>query len=63
MLKKLLIREKGLPENFVIEDCDEFYYCLDTSNGKIASWSQYDNDGVRYRFDNFYDLEIIWKMR
>lgn len=45
------------PENFlVIEDCDEFYHCLDTSNGKIASWSQYDNDGVIYRFDNFYDF-------
>lgn len=58
-------RENGLPENFlVIEDCDEFYHCLDTSNGKITSWSQYDNDGVIYRFDNFYDfLEIIWKMR
>ena len=50
-------RENGLPENFlVIEDCDEFYHCLDTSNGKIASWSQYDNDGVIYRFDNFYDF-------
>lgn len=50
-------RENGLPENFlVIEDCDEFYHCLDISNGKIASWSQYDNDGVIYRFDNFYDF-------
>ena len=50
-------RENGLPENFlVIEDCDEFYHCLDTSNGKIASWSQYGNDGVIYHFDNFYDF-------
>ena len=50
-------RENGLPKNLlVIEDCDEFYHCLDTSNGKIASWSQYDNDGVIYCFDNFYDF-------
>ena len=52
-----IVQQNGLPKNLlVIEDCDEFYHCLDTSNGKIASWSQYDNDGVIYCFDNFYDF-------
>lgn len=49
-------RKNGLPKNFlIIENCDEFYYCIDITNGKIATWSQYDNDGLIYRFDNFYD--------
>lgn len=50
-------RKNGLPKNFlIIENCDEFYYCIDTSNGKIATWSQHDNDGIIYRFNNFYDF-------
>ena len=48
-------RKNGLPEKYIIiEDCDEFYYCIDSVSGKISSWSQYDKDGIRERFDNFY---------
>lgn len=50
-------RKNGLPEKFlIIEDCDEFYHCLDTMSEKVATWSQYDEDGVLYCFDNFYDF-------
>lgn len=50
-------RKNGLPEKYIIiEDCDEFYYCIDSVNGKISSWSQYDKDGIRERFDNFYEF-------
>ena len=33
-----------------------FYYCIDSVSGKISSWSQYDKDGIRERFDNFYEF-------
>lgn len=50
-------RKNGLPEKYIIiEDCDEFYYCIDSVSGKISSWSQYDKDGIRERFDNFYEF-------
>lgn len=50
-------RKNGLPEKYIIiEDCDEFYYCIDSLSGKISSWSQYDKDGVLERFENFYEF-------
>lgn len=50
-------RGNSLPEKLlIIEDCDEYYHCLDALNGEVASWSQYDEAGVLYRFDNFYDF-------
>lgn len=50
-------RENGLPEGFlVIEACDEFFYCMDTTNGKIVSWDQYDKEGSISRFHNFYEF-------
>ena len=52
-----LALKNGLPEKYIIiEDCDEFYYCIDSVSGKISSWSQYDKDGIRERFDNFYEF-------
>ena len=50
-------KKNGLPKKYIIiEDCDEFYYCIDSVSGKISSWSQYDKDGIRERFDNFYEF-------
>ena len=50
-------RKNGLPKTFlIIEDCDEFYYCLDAGNGKVASWSQYDAEDVSYCFRDFYEF-------
>ena len=36
-------RQYGLPKNFlVVEDCDEWVYCIDCNTGKVVSWS----DGI-----------------
>ena len=49
-------RKLGLPvQCIVIEDCDEFYYCLDTKTQKVGSWSAFDQDGLINRYDDFYD--------
>lgn len=38
--KTLEFREYGLPnEMIVIENCDEWIYCIDTKNGNIGMWS------------------------
>ena len=38
--KTLEFREYGLPnEMIVIENCDEWIYCIDTKNGNIDMWS------------------------
>lgn len=32
-------REDGLPENLlVVENCDEWLYCVDVSTGEVVSW-------------------------
>ena len=37
----LKYRKYGLPnELIVIENCDEWIYCLDTTNGKVVMWSR-----------------------
>ena len=44
-------RKYGLPKNFlVIENCDEWVYCIDSKDGKIISWSK---SKVVPAFDNF----------
>ena len=54
-------RKNGLPEKYIIiEDCDEFYYCIDSVSGKISSWSQYDKDGL---IISMSFLKIICKMQ
>ncbi len=48
-------RKFGLPLNLVvIENCDEWVYCIDCSNGSIVSWSQVDGTRVDYPdFDSY----------
>ncbi len=48
----MLYRDSGLPENLVvIENCDEWLYCVDCTNGTVVSW---EIDGeVRPEFDCF----------
>ena len=37
----LTFRQYGLPNNLiVIENCDEWLYCLDVEDGKVVMWSQ-----------------------
>ncbi|WP_321974041.1 SMI1/KNR4 family protein [Paratractidigestivibacter sp.] len=48
----LRARSLGLPPNLlVVEDCDEWLYCIDCDNGKVVSWSQVD--GVRDEYPDF----------
>ena len=48
-------REKGLPLNLaVISNNGEFVECIDTSTGKIISWSSHDKDGEMESFADFY---------
>ena len=52
-------RMYGLPDNFiVIENCDEWIYCLDCADGKIACWS---NEIITYVYESFeeYFLERL----
>ena len=49
-------RKLGLPQQcIVIENCDEFYYCLDSKTQKVVSWSAYDQEGLIDRYDDFED--------
>lgn len=48
-------RKLGLPADLVvIEDCDEWAYCVDCSSGCAVSWSPVDDARVDYPdFDSF----------
>lgn len=53
----LRYREYGLPSNLlVVENCDEWLYCLDCDNGEVVFWSQID--GVRREYPSFDDFLI-----
>lgn len=48
-------RKYGLPNNLlVVENCDEWLYCLDCDTGKVVSWSRFD--GVREEYPSFDDF-------
>jgi len=48
-------RTYGLPLNLlVIENCDEWLYCLDCNTGEVVSWSQ--ADGVLPGYPSFDDF-------
>lgn len=54
-------REYGLPENYlVIENCDEWVYCIDCSTQKVVSWSNGCTENCypdfdAYLLDRFHD--------
>lgn len=50
-------REDGLPNNLiVVENCDEWLYCIDANTGEIVSWA-IDED-VRVEYPSFDDFLI-----
>uniref|UniRef100_UPI004056903C SMI1/KNR4 family protein n=1 Tax=Agathobacter sp. TaxID=2021311 RepID=UPI004056903C len=54
--KTLYERKFGLPtELLVIENCDEYVVCIDSSTGKVVSWSKHDKDGVIVVANDFYE--------
>ena len=49
----LKYREYGLPQTLlVIENCDEWVYCIDSNNGKVVTWS---NDEIQEAYESFDD--------
>lgn len=53
----LRYRECGLPQNLlVVENCDEWLYCLDCDTGQVVSWSKLD--GIRSEYPSFDDFLI-----
>ena len=53
----LRYRKYGLPQNLlVIENVDEWVYCIDCDTGAVVSWSQID--GVRPEFPDFDEFVI-----
>ncbi|MDO5155917.1 MAG: SMI1/KNR4 family protein [Eubacteriales bacterium] len=55
-------RENGLPDNLmIIQNCDEYFDCINVEDGSIVTWSQYDKDGVIDKAEDFYSyfLECI----
>lgn len=48
-------RKLGLPSNFiVVEDCDEWVYCINCDDGKVCMWSSWDPN-FDYCYNDFYD--------
>lgn len=51
----LKYRNYGLPNNLlVIENCDEWLYCMDSQNGKIVMWSQ-GSEECEIAYNDFED--------
>ena len=49
----LKYREYGLPDELIIiENCDEWVYCVNSINGKIVMWSK-ENTEYAEAYDNF----------
>lgn len=48
-------REDGLPDNLlVVENCDEWLYCIDADTGEVVSWYFDDDPSVDYScFDDY----------
>ncbi len=52
----LAFRKLGLPLNcVVVEDCDEWVYCMNCDDGKVYRWSSWDPN-FYYRYSDFYDF-------
>lgn len=48
-------RQDGLPDNLlVVEDCDEWLYCIDATTGEVVSWYFDEEPSVDYpSFDDY----------
>ncbi len=57
----LKYRSYGLPKDLiVIENCDEWVYCLDSKTNKVVMWSQGELEGsVAYQNFEIYLLDRI----
>ena len=48
-------RKEGLPKNLLVMDnCDEWLYCIDSNTGEVVSWSIDEDPSVEYPcFDDY----------
>lgn len=52
------LRASGLPDNLVVvENCDDWVYCIDCDNGKIVSWDPVNGTRDDYACFDDYLLE------
>lgn len=53
----LEFREDGLPDNLlVVENCDEWLYCIDAGSGEVVSWYFDDEPNVDFPcFDDYLE--------
>ena len=50
-------RKLGLPDNvLIIENCDEYYYCINIEDGSVCTWSPYDDRGLLEMYDDFFEF-------
>lgn len=48
------LRKLGMPDNLIaIEDCDEWWYCIEKKSQKIVSWALEDGSSFKEEFPNF----------
>lgn len=50
-------REEGLPDNLlVVENCDEWLYCIDVESGEVVSWAPGEEPQAAYSsFDDYLE--------
>ena len=50
----LKLRELGMPQNLiVIEECDEWVYCIENESQSIVSWAIEDGNTYREAYQDF----------
>ena len=48
------LRKLGMPDNLIaIEDCDEWWYCIEKKSQKIVSWALEDGSSYKEEFPDF----------
>ena len=50
----LELRTLGMPKNLIaIEDCDEWFYCIENESQRVVSWSIEDGNDYRESYSDF----------
>ena len=50
----LELRASGMPKNLIaIEDCDEWFYCIENESQQVVSWSIEDGNDYRESYSDF----------
>ena len=50
----LELRASGMPKSLIaIEDCDEWFYCIESKSQRVVSWSIEDGNDYKERYSDF----------